>query len=163
MKTKILLLLLAFVSLSGCDRDNRKIWDVEPTVVLIKVVDAKGDNLLDPAHSSPLDVTKIKAIYKGKEYPCNQDAANEMQTRDYLPHFYGLITSKYPEYKDYLLLFGEFDGTLSYENESVTIVWADGSSDNIRFTTHAKTPEEWFLNDVKIDIKASRYRIIIVK
>lgn len=162
MKTKLLLFVFALLALAGCENKKRIIVDFAPIEVLINVVDAGGASLLNPTHPTHLDLTKIKATHRGQEYKCNEDAENiRPGTKDYMPYFYGLKTDTLGG--EYLLTFGEFDATLNYDNEKVTILWPDGSSDSIVFSGDANNGREWFLNGVKVDMKASKYRIKIVK
>lgn len=121
MKRNLLFILLSFILLSGCEKDN-KIWDISPVVVSVSVLDATGNDLLNPKTPNCLDATQIKAIYKEQEYACN---ASLIKTKAYMPRFYGLELQKYIYSQVYLLNFGEFDGAQNYGNETVTLLWED--------------------------------------
>lgn len=150
-----IILFLTLISLFSCDKkEERRIWDISPIVVTINVVDAKGNDLLNPETLNRLDLTKIKAICGDEEYVCNEDV--ESKTRYYMPSFYGLKSVKGHEGL-YNLEFGEFNGAQSYTNKEVTIVWENGSTDKISFNRNYTTKkngdpvikDEWFLNGVK--------------
>lgn len=49
--------------------------------------------MLNPQASGALEVSEIKALYKGEEYVCNE---NQMTSKAVLPRFYGLKTEKAP-------------------------------------------------------------------
>lgn len=155
MKQKLLFACFSFiVLLSGCKKEN-KIWDIYPVVVSVSVMDAAGNDLLNPQTPGCLDASKIKAIYKGQEYGCKDPS--QVKTKAYMPRFYGLELCKYNYSEIFLLNFGEFDGARDYIDEVVTLVWEDGSSDKIRFNRDYKwkrkgpeVKEEWFLNDTPV-------------
>lgn len=157
MRRIIFLLLASVTLLSSCDKGDGMIWDIAPVVMFVRVVDTEGRDLLNPQTPGALNLSEIKAIYNGQEYVCNS-AANEVSTKYYLPHFYGLKSDFHPFDEMYQLLFGEFEGARSYKNESIKLVWADGSSDIIRFNRTYKSgskgepsiKQEWFLNDKKV-------------
>lgn len=132
------------------------VWDIYPVVVSVSVVDAQGNDLLDPQTPDAFDVSEINAIYKEKIYECNKDATG-LRSKAYMPYFYGLQSYRNDYYGLYILSFGEFNGAESYTNESVTIVWPDGSSDKISFNRDFKwgkiepeVKQEWFLNNSKV-------------
>ena len=153
-----LLILLPLITLSGCDKDqNGNDWDISPVTFFIHVVDAEGNDLLNPQTKNGLDANKIKAVYKEKEYECNQDAS-QPPTKAYMPYFYGLKSFQSNQSGLYFLFFGELEGDKSYTNEVIKIVWEDGSSDKISFNRDCKwgkngdpkITQEWFLNDTKV-------------
>lgn len=155
MRRILFLLLLTITSLSSCNNENM-IWDIAPVVVKISVVDAQGNDLLNPQTDNALELGKIKAIYNGQDYLYGV-SPDDPKSKAYLPRFYGLMSEFNSHHERHILSFGEFDGAESYTNESVTIVWPDGSSDIIRFNRVFKwksngspsIKQEWFLNDAK--------------
>ena len=94
-----LLLAIHVTMLSGCKKDGgtnggtTKIWDINPVTVSVTATDAQGNDLLNPQASGALEVSEIKALYKGEEYVCNE---NQMTSKAVLPRFYGLKTEKAP-------------------------------------------------------------------
>lgn len=107
------------------------IWDIAPIVLYISVQDAAGNDLLNPETPGNIANQGIKAIYKDKTYEKDIPVA---QTKAYLAILYGLQTIKDKSGR-YYLAFGEFDGAKTFEDESVTIDWNDGSTDVITFSS----------------------------
>ena len=158
-----LLLAIHVTMLSGCKKDGgtnggtTKIWDINPVTVSVTATDAQGNDLLNPQTPGALEVGKIKALYKGEEYACDEKLA---ASKAVLPRFYGLKTEK-SALGICLLRFGELEGAQSYTNESVTIIWPDGSSDQISFNRvfrwkangDPEIKEKWFLNGSEVSGK----------
>ncbi len=159
MRIKYLLLGIMALGLLSCDEinNNRKIWDISPVVVTLRVLDANGADLLNPDNNNSIPVSGLKASYKGIEYECNKELS-AVSTKAYMPHFYGLKVFKNSYYGTYILQFGELEGAKSYSNEVVTIFWGDGTSDKIKFNRKFRwklngdpdVSEEWFLNGTKV-------------
>lgn len=167
MKTKILSLfmLMSIVLLSGCKREcGDVIWDINPVVYSISIVDANGNDLLNPATAGALDYSKLKAVYKNKDYSCQKQEAIT-STKAYLPQFYGLQLRQ--DKGTFMLDFGELDGAASYKNETIRLDYGDGSSDEISFNRDFKwnkqnepvISQKWFVNGEEVD----DYLIRIVK
>ncbi len=160
MKTKYLLIGIMALVLLSCDKkiiNDHKIWDIYPVVVRVQVVNANGIDLLNPDNNNSIAASGIKAVYNGKEYECNKNVS-VVNTKAYMPHFYGLQMNKNTNDGTYILLFGEFNGAKSYSNEEVTIFWGDGSSDKIKFSRQFRwrlngdpeVSQEWLLNGNKV-------------
>ena len=70
---------ISVIMLSGCKKDGEtdggttKIWDINPITVTVTATDAQGNDLLNPQASGALEVSEIKALYKGEEYVCNEN------------------------------------------------------------------------------------------
>ena len=109
-----LLLAIHVTMLSGCKKDDgtTKIWDINPVTVSVTATDAQGNDLLNPQTPGALEVGKIKALYKGEEYTCDEKLA---ASKAVLPRFYGLKTEK-SALGICLLRFGELEGAQSYTN-----------------------------------------------
>lgn len=124
MKNTVYLILLSILALSGCQdrRAESMKWDISPVVISVMVADAEGADLLNPTTPNALDTTKIKALYRGQEYECKRNQYAYVASRAYLPHFNGLMITKYDHLNLYILQFGELDGEQSYSNESLTII-----------------------------------------
>lgn len=133
--TSLLIPLFCLGALTGCDpsdgNDDDMIWDIAPIVLYISVQDAAGNDLLNPETPGNIANQGIKAIYKDKTYEKDILVA---QTKAYLAILYGLQTIKDKSGR-YYLAFGEFDGAKTFEDESVTIDWNDGSTDVITFSS----------------------------
>lgn len=161
MKTKLLYVISMFtlILFSGCDNDNEDvlIWDICPVVYTIQIMDHNGNDLLNPATPNSLDYTTIKAIYKDNDYQCKEEDSGK--TKAYMPRFYGLIRSKNQNAGPYLLKFGELEGSTSYKDEVLTLVYEDGSSDIISFNRDFRwdkkgnpdVKEQWFLNGKQVE------------
>ncbi|MGL4333105.1 MAG: hypothetical protein ACRCZQ_11060 [Bacteroidales bacterium] len=158
MRTKFLSLFLfmSIVLFSGCKEDEGDVvWDVYPVVYCMSVTDADGNDLLNPATPDALDYTKIKAVYKNKDYSC-QIPEGMASTKAYLPQFYGLQLRQ--EKGKFILYFGELEGAESYRNETIILDYGDGSSDEISFNrdfkwNKGKEPlisQKWFLNGKEV-------------
>lgn len=167
MKTKILFLfmLMSIVFFSGCKEDGGDaVWDIYPVVYSISIVDTNGNDLLNPATPGALDYSKIKAVYKNKDYSCQKQEAIT-STKAYLPQFYGLQLRQ--DKGRFMLDFGELEGAESYKNETIRLDYGDGSSDEISFNRSFKwnkqnepvISQKWFLNGREVD----DYPIRIVK
>lgn len=159
MKRISCLFLTSIILLSACkDNPDYKIWDIAPVVVAVSVVDPQGNDLLNPINSNAFELSSIKAIYKDKEYVCDIAADRKGDSKAYMPHFYGLLTYFNERLGSQILNFGEFDGAKSYKDESIKLVWPDGSSDVIRYNRVFKwkangdpsVQQEWFLNNSKV-------------
>lgn len=158
MKTRLLSFVFAVTAIFtfvSCDKEM--IYDVYPVVMKVTVVNNGGVDLLNPENDGAFDETQIKVLYKDEEYECGEDMS-ELRTKAYMPHFYGL-RNLYNVYSQvYELEFGEFDGAESYSGEEITILWGDGTSDNIKFNRtfkwknngKPKVKHEWFLNGKKV-------------
>lgn len=119
--------------MAGCEKEDvvGVDGDVTPVEIIIRVTDAHGNDLLNPNTSGTIFYNKISAIYKGKVY--SMDTSYMNKSRYLMPTFYGLKWQK-SDYKDeYLLYFGEFDGTENFQNEEIIIDWNDGTKDTICF------------------------------
>lgn len=157
MRVKYLLLGIMALGLLSCDKNDDIVWDINPVVVTLNVVDAKGVDILNPENSNSIPLSGVKAFYNGVEYECSTELM-AVSTKAYLPHFYGLRAMKNTYNGSYYLQFGELEGAKSYLNEEVTISWGDGTSDKIKFNRKFRwksngDPEahqEWFLNGTKV-------------
>lgn len=143
--------------LTSCSESNEGnddiIWDFAPINFIIAVQDAEGNDLLNPLTEGHILEQDIKAIYQGKEYKLNEQVA---QTRDYLAILRGLQAFMTEDGR-YMLFFGELDGTDTYDNETLTLDWGDGTTDVITFSSRLtwNSPEDpefnrhFYLNGVE--------------
>lgn len=152
MRKLIYLLLLPILGLLGGCQKGAIEMDHAPVVTYISVLDANGIDLLNPNNPETLDITKIKALYKGEQLDCAKDPYSYVATRYYMPNFYGLQVANGGNWGVYVLQFGEFGGDpQTVLDESVTLLWPDGSSDKIDFKDSASGKLEWFLNGAKLE------------
>lgn len=160
-------LLVFALSLSGCEDilNSDMIIDWYPIVFNIKVVDAGGRDMLDPSSDNSW-VIGTTMEFKGKRDTVDQASLeNIYQTRDYLPRFDGIRLVKGAQgLPAYFLKFAEFDGSVSYDNEKLTITWPDGRTNIITYTRkfnalHTKVSKETF----KLDGAKCSNPIIIVR
>lgn len=119
--TAVILLLLPSCGKEDEDDDIIE-WDIYPVVAQMHIVDASGNNLLDPSVAGNLFGKKIVAEYDGKEYELVWKQTDK--TKAYMPQFTGLtIKYEYVEVGDKFeqdpakayLAFGEFDGAVNQD------------------------------------------------
>lgn len=114
---KILFLALGLLlsGLQSCsDKNEDTIWDYAPYILSMDVVDSEGRNLLDPDVEGNIIGERIEMFYDDECYPVRLAEIPEMQSRYYLPRFFGLVRSKkwdyeVHEYTVWQLFWGEFD------------------------------------------------------
>ena len=125
------IITLVFLLLTSCeDNDNGNIiWDIYPVYSDIYLMDAEGNNLLDPNTSGTLYGKQITVDYNGESFSVNWKPETEDTTRAYLAVFKGLTFVKgysLGESQTPTLLnenhlnFGEFDGAKN-QNISFTL------------------------------------------
>ena len=163
MKTHILFslvigFLLCLPLFSSCSEDNNGgddiIWDFAPINFYMTVQDAEGNDLLSPTTEGNILNQDIKAIYQGKEYKLNELALPD--TKAYLATLYGLHVVETEDGRS-LLCFGELQGDDTYEDETITLDWGDGTRDIITFSSRLtwNSPEDpefdrhFYLNGVE--------------
>ena len=133
MKNKTLLaaMILMLASSAMFVSCNPPIQDWAPIDIYIKVSNADGQNLLDPATPNNFVDKEISAEWMGETYVADTVSLWEKQhtTRVYIPEMNGLmyITKN----GEQMLYFGELAGDGDYDDEPFTIHWPDGSTDVI--------------------------------
>ena len=118
-----LLLLLCMVGVNvSCsnDDDDDLIWDIYPLELIIEVVDKDGNNLMDPNNEHNILESGITATFMGESYQL-YDINNYKMTRAYMPTPYGLVYRKFYGSNQYFMYFGELDGTVNINKESLVI------------------------------------------
>jgi len=151
---------MALLGASGCSviGGSDVIYDISPIVPYIYVYDEDGDNLLDPSSDNALNTEAISVTFKGEKYSI------EAESKAYLPYFFGLKLSK-DMYGNMMLMFGELDGTEDFDNEDLTIVWGDGSSDVITIFNHFRWKSDgspsitrrFYVNGVQTDSEVAQF------
>lgn len=114
-----------------------KIWDITPLTFNIYLRNKNGYDLLNTMVEGHIDLDSIKAIFQGREYYVNDSQYTSGNSRAILPIFTGL-TRPWHDQNDtraYPLLFGELDGTETFENEMLIMDWGTLGRDTITFTS----------------------------
>lgn len=142
MKTRFFtywLILCLLPILSSCEKEEEGdlIWDFSTRSIMLKVVNASGQNMLDESTANGWKAEDISATYKDESYPCTivdeplYQPQSDIPTR-YLPAFMlGLRTST--EKQNRLLYFGDFTPTNNYKDTPITFHWPDGTTTTITF------------------------------
>lgn len=143
--------------------------DIEPVVFSIFLRNKQGYDLLNNSVEGHVYRDSIRAIFQGKEYYVNKDISG---SRTYTPSFTGLtlpwhnqnITQAYPLY------FGELDGTKTFDNDTIIMVWDTLGRDTITFTSKMEWKDDkafftrsYSLNGEEVDKATSRPIIHIWK
>lgn len=142
MKTlKSFRILLSFLimgfSFAACDNED-KLWDIAPIILQIQLSNENGEDLLHPDTPGSYADKTITATYQGKTYTKDVFEDNKIPYgRAYLATLFGIYTVQQNN-GCYALKFGELDGEETYENETITLDWADGTQDVITFSSRLK-------------------------
>lgn len=133
------LILCLLPILSSCEKEEEGdlIWDFSTRSIMLKVVNASGQNMLDESTANGWKAEDISATYKDESYPCTivdeplYQPQSDIPTR-YLPAFMrGLRTST--EKQNRILYFGDFTPTNNYKDTPITYHWPDGTTTTITF------------------------------
>ena len=142
------------------------IQDWVPIEIYVKVSNAEGQNLLNPATPNNFVDKEISAEWMEETYVADSVSFWEKQhtTRVYLPEMKGLmyITKD----GEPMLYFGELAGDGDYNDEPLTIRWPDGSTDviTIKNKAHLSSADRKFkLNGEVVAKDTTRPVISIVK
>ena len=144
---RILILIAAVACLSGCG----KIIDWVPVTFQIRVQDALGNDLLDPANDNRWLVgTTIR--FRGIVVDLDETGITSPITRDMSVTYEGFRLEKGEDY--YFLAFGQFEGATDYDEESFVIYWPDKTYNVITYDRRINTrkggaKEVWKLDGVK--------------
>lgn len=106
-------LLSTLLSCSSDNSDDLMIWDIYPTGITIRLVDADGRNLLDPDVEGNWVGCPMHIGYEDQAYSTIWDRESiPLETRACMPIFYGLVwDGAFGGNADhYGLNFGQFDG-----------------------------------------------------
>lgn len=134
---RILIIMAAVICLCSC----AKIIDWVPVTFQVRVQDAQGKDLLDPADdNSWLIGTEIH--FRGITVNLDETGISPV-TRDLPAEYRGFRLEKGSDY--YYLAFGEFEGGADYDEEDMMIQWPDGKVNVITYSRK--------LNRVKADAK----------
>ena len=136
---KKLWLLTAFVAMflgfSACENGNGDmIYDFAPIEIHFTLTGADGEDLLDPATPGTYADLPVKATYRGKTY---EKDVLPPQSRYFLAVLRGIYTTQLKDGR-YALVFGQLDGSDTYENETITLEWGDRSVDEVKFSSRIK-------------------------
>lgn len=136
------ILLFSFTTCSDNSNNDENcdgwIWDFFNYEILISATDSEtGSNLFDPqTENNLLGEDGVWITYKNKtfnivdwNYPENGTRATYVRP---LALRYYPANENSSVHKKLLLGFGEFSPTSDYRNETFTIHWADGTSDEVK-------------------------------
>ena len=123
----------------GSDDEPKPIFDVAPINFMISIETPDGTDLLDAAYQDNL-LNRISVEYKESTYK----AVNN--TRAYMPQFEGLVLRKNYTDNTFSLLFGEFPGDIS-ANEEITLYIDSTKVGTLSFTNSFA----WIANTPVID------------
>lgn len=122
---KLMLFCLFTMAFTGCGNDDEEINMTENDVLIcISVVSSKGD-LLDPDVEGNILSTNISAVFQNKTY--KYDINNTISTTSW-NLAWGQVG------KTNVLMFGILPEYTAFNEEPLTIKWADGSEDTITIT-----------------------------
>ena len=159
----ITIAIAATFSLFSCT--DPVIIDYAPIQFSIFVTDSEGKDLLDPENLNNY-AQGLKFNYNGTIYDVD-DYLEEIRTKAYMPHFYGLKllknTGRYGKYQGrYYLYFGEFDGATHF-NGTFRITWRDNSVDVIDINGGSGNKGKYKLNGKTFKTTHPSYLIEISK
>ena len=161
----ICVILACFTTILGsCGDDDYDgiIWDINPIMFHLKIINKDSVNLLNDTTIRNFYKERVKISYKGKEYRVSKiidyEDSLKKQSRAYNAVFKGFWLQNYWVHnssRNFIFRFGEFDGTKSYENETLIIDWGDGATDEIVFNNNfymkndePRITRSFYLNDV---------------
>lgn len=141
--TALVAMFLGFTACGEEDGPNpNKVYDFAPIVVHFTLTGENGEDLLDPATPGTYAGMPLTVTYRGNTYKKDVFTGwNRPYTRAYLADMNGIYTTgmKYVDRSDrYALAFGELDGADTYEDETITLNWGDGTTDVVTFSLKLK-------------------------
>ena len=161
MKKLIFLFCVALMPalVTGCsDKDSDEqcpdvLRDYVTVSIAVLVVDADGNNLLDPGFEGNILEDDISVKSGSHTYKLNEKEEEARPTRATMPKWYGLRTIERSGV--YYLAIGEY-GIGS--RETLIYDWGDGTTDEVRFAYYATPGEgcdpevhaESYLNGAKV-------------
>ncbi|MBQ4386067.1 MAG: hypothetical protein II822_00445 [Prevotella sp.] len=147
---EITTMLFAVGLFAACDSEGGSdvIWDIAPVEFNIFITDSEGHDLLDSTFQNNL-IKEITVSYQGETYPVTtereyyEELYSDIQTRAYMPHFYGLMlhhlgSRKTSNYGDFELTFGEFDGVENIDRREITLNMPDGHQATLSYKNDFK-------------------------
>lgn len=126
-KTLMLASMLAVVVLAGCSSSDEPeegvVWDISPVTVLVDVVDADGNDLLNPEVEGNIVDGAASVDYKGQTYPVSWRTPyyGYEGTRAYRATFQGALHHPVDRFKPvsaqnpWILEIGELAGDENYD------------------------------------------------
>lgn len=149
--------------------ENEITHDIAPIVFSIFLRDQQGYDLLNDFVDGHVYRDSVRAIFQGKEYYVNKDVSD---SRAYTPNFTGLTLPWHDQNNTqaYPLYFGELDGTQTFDNDTIIMVWDTLGRDTITFTSKMEWKDNkpffirsYLLNGKEVDKATSRPIIQIRK
>ena len=139
------------------------IIDYAPIEITLSVQDNEGKDLLNPATEGTLATEGTRLLYDGVYYDLNIEQSIAMNTRYYMPEFYGIKLAK--DSSGYILEIGEFDGARNTEWTEMTIEWSDGTTDTFAYSRkiggigrHPRVKTKYYHNGDEMD--SSHMRLV---
>ena len=170
MRAKLLMMVWACVvgaCLTSCGDDDVPLVDVPPVDFMIEIVDAQGNNLLDPDFAGNILDKGLEMEYNGETYEAvinpESNAPVAFMSRAYLPVFYGLqVYEETPGNADWIMSFGEFEVVVQQAEYQCTLLVKDlGLAYNLKAVVKHKGEGyecTYYLDDTVIN---GCYRIVI--
>lgn len=147
-------LMLALL-LGACGKKGENpeppIVDFTPINLVIEVLDADGNDLVNPNHPNTIVKSSVRAEIEGKFFELRSwvDARESRKpTKDvlryYLPMWYGLsYAEQRAEGRPWVLVIGEFDGSESITRE-VKLHWEDGTTSLLKYSNSVRLNAKGF-------------------
>ena len=130
MKKTLIFFSMILVFLAGCKKQETRIIDYYPINIGFQVVDANGNDMLDPSNSNNI-LGDVQIQYNGTAYSC------KVPSKAYMESFNGLTLSneKYGSPALYVMNLGEFSPIGDYRNKTFCIDFGDGTGTHtVEFT-----------------------------
>lgn len=161
-------LMLALL-LGACGKKGENpeppIVDFTPINLVIEVLDADGNDLVNPNHPNSIVKSSVRAEVEGKFFDLQSSSyayENRKPTpealRAYLPMWYGLsYAEQRAEGRPWVLVIGEFDGSESITRE-VKLHWEDGTTSLLKYSNkveynakgYPKVERHYYLDGVEV-------------
>lgn len=132
------LILVFLLSFSACGNDNEEtIPDpVKPTYstsLLIMLVDADGNNLLNP-DNNPINIDGAKLLFNDAEYPLIDKINILSRATEMLPFGFFKFAGKVNDVPQVLLIVQPFYNPVLNKEHKLTLDWGNGTSDVIKLS-----------------------------
>lgn len=130
-------LLTMFAVSCNKDSGDDMIWDLNPIMFHIQVLNENGVDMLTPT-SPGYDktfVTKSSITLQGRDYKMGQrtDTIVNPSSRAYYENFHGMGLTEYKG--QYFVAVGPFMADYTWRHEKIKFNWGDGSTDEIDFSS----------------------------
>lgn len=156
LKIIIGLLLIGNITvMTSCNKDDSLLLTCtcySPTIeFFVYVLDKDSISILNDSVQRSMYMDNISLKYYNVEYTCNQPISEYSKWK-------GIILARDYDSKFYCFRIGGWDSKKTYKNETVTLNWGDGNSDEFSFSnihkcTNGKEERElcYYLNGKKLN------------